>query len=115
LKDVREEVGDGTEGLQPPTVTPVFLCSHQPTSSRPAYSITAVPTSASVLSPTSARTCVNGRNTMVIEQPPCRYTAALLYPPIAALSHPSHRSHTASRVTGPSSSSGHHSNNQPTV
>jgi len=46
---------------------------------------------------------------MVIEQPSRRNTAALLHQPIAALSHPSHRS---SRVTGPSSSSGHQSSRQ---
>jgi hypothetical protein len=87
-------------------VTPVFSPPRQPPSSRSASSFATV---------TSTRTSVNGRNAMVIQQPPRRTTAASLPRPTAALSHPPLRSYTASTVTGSSSSSGHHGNHQPTI
>ena len=67
----------------------------QPPSSRSESSFTVVP---------STRTSVNGRNNMVIQQPPRQTTAASLSRPIAALSHPPLRSYTASTVTDSSSS-----------
>ena len=87
-------------------VTPVFSPPRQPPSSRSASSFTAVP---------SIQTSVNGRNTMVIQQPPRRTIAASLPRPPATLSHPPLRGYTASTVTGSSSSSGHHGNHQPTI
>ncbi len=86
--------------------TPVFSPPRQPPFSRSASSFTAVP---------STRTSVNGRNIMVIHQPPRRTTAASLPQPTAALSHPPLRSYTASTVTDSSSSSGHHGSYQPTI